>query len=274
MSTIEVNKIIPQGSGTSVQLGESGDTITIPSGATITNNGTASGFGGDLVNDTSPQLGGDLDTNGHDIDFKDTDKAVFGTGSDFEIVHNPVSGNLLNLAANPLEMHQVGGNSVLQLYRDPGNGVIAQFFGGTTQAGSINTDTVSSSPSLEINAVGSFAVRTNNGTERMRILSDGNVGIGTASPDTSSYFGKILHLAGSSNVGIMFNRTDSTAAKWSIGCNSAANLDFVKEGAVQMRITSGGVVTMGTTSVTGNTSRLELKGTESPLSITNETALH
>ena len=44
MSTLEVDKIIPQ-SGTATQLGESGDTITIPSGATITNNGTATGFG-------------------------------------------------------------------------------------------------------------------------------------------------------------------------------------------------------------------------------------
>jgi len=44
MSQIEVDKIIPQ-SGTSTQLGDSGDTITIPAGATITNNGTANGFG-------------------------------------------------------------------------------------------------------------------------------------------------------------------------------------------------------------------------------------
>ena len=44
MSQIEVDKIIPQ-SGTDTQLGESGDTITIPAGATITNNGTANGFG-------------------------------------------------------------------------------------------------------------------------------------------------------------------------------------------------------------------------------------
>ena len=44
MSQIEVDKIIPQ-SGNATQLGESGDTITIPAGATITNNGTANGFG-------------------------------------------------------------------------------------------------------------------------------------------------------------------------------------------------------------------------------------
>ena len=42
----------------------------------------------DLVADTSPQLGGDLQSNGNDIDFADADKAVFGTGSDFSIYHD------------------------------------------------------------------------------------------------------------------------------------------------------------------------------------------
>lgn len=44
MSKIEVDAIEPQ-SGTSLTLGASGDTITIPSGATLTNSGTATGFG-------------------------------------------------------------------------------------------------------------------------------------------------------------------------------------------------------------------------------------
>jgi hypothetical protein len=45
MSKVKVNQISPR-SGTTINLGESGDTIAIPSGATITNNGTATGFGG------------------------------------------------------------------------------------------------------------------------------------------------------------------------------------------------------------------------------------
>jgi hypothetical protein len=45
MSQLEVDKIIPQ-SGTSLTLGDSGDTFTIPSGVTLTNNGTANGFPG------------------------------------------------------------------------------------------------------------------------------------------------------------------------------------------------------------------------------------
>ena len=45
MSEIKVNKISPRANCGTVQLGDSGDTITIPSGATITNSGTAAGFG-------------------------------------------------------------------------------------------------------------------------------------------------------------------------------------------------------------------------------------
>ena len=45
MSEIKVNKISPRTNCGTVQLGDSGDTITIPAGASITNSGTASGFG-------------------------------------------------------------------------------------------------------------------------------------------------------------------------------------------------------------------------------------
>jgi hypothetical protein len=51
MSEIQVNKISPA-TGTAITLGDSGDTFTIPSGATLTNSGTATGFGGAaLTND-------------------------------------------------------------------------------------------------------------------------------------------------------------------------------------------------------------------------------
>ena len=45
MSELKVNKITPR-DGTDVTLGESGDTFTVPVGATIVNSGTATGFGG------------------------------------------------------------------------------------------------------------------------------------------------------------------------------------------------------------------------------------
>lgn len=46
MSEIKVDKISPASGANVVTLGDSGDTFTVPSGATITNSGTATGFGG------------------------------------------------------------------------------------------------------------------------------------------------------------------------------------------------------------------------------------
>ena len=51
-SEMKVNKISPA-SGTAITLGDSGDTFTIPSGATITNNGTQNGFGSTSASDLS-----------------------------------------------------------------------------------------------------------------------------------------------------------------------------------------------------------------------------
>lgn len=45
MSTLETNLIQPS-TGTTLTLGASGDSIVVPSGVTITNNGTQTGFGG------------------------------------------------------------------------------------------------------------------------------------------------------------------------------------------------------------------------------------
>ena len=41
-----------------------------------------------VSSDTTPQLGGNLDTNGNDITFGDNNKAIFGAGSDLQIYHD------------------------------------------------------------------------------------------------------------------------------------------------------------------------------------------
>ena len=48
MSELKVNKISPA-TGTAFALGDSGDTFTVPSGASIVNSGTATGFGGGKI---------------------------------------------------------------------------------------------------------------------------------------------------------------------------------------------------------------------------------
>jgi hypothetical protein len=45
MSEVKVNKISPRTNCGTVTLGDSGDTFSIPAGVTLTNSGTATGFG-------------------------------------------------------------------------------------------------------------------------------------------------------------------------------------------------------------------------------------
>ena len=52
MSKVNVNAIEPS-TGTDITLGASGDTITVPSGATIVNSGTSTGFGATLSGSTN-----------------------------------------------------------------------------------------------------------------------------------------------------------------------------------------------------------------------------
>lgn len=91
MSELQVNKISPQ-SGTAITLGDSGDTFTIPSGATITNSGTATGFGGAntpawLVTMNGNQTG--ISSNAHtlvemDTELLDTDNAYTNTSGNYK----------------------------------------------------------------------------------------------------------------------------------------------------------------------------------------------
>ena len=66
MSEIKVNKISPRANCGTVTLGDSGDTFTIPAGATITNNGTQTGFGrtGAVDWQTTPKTGDFTAANG------------------------------------------------------------------------------------------------------------------------------------------------------------------------------------------------------------------
>ena len=56
----------------------------------------AAGGISDIVSDTSPQLGGDLDTNSFEISLDDSHKVKFGYGNDLQIYHNGSSGNYID----------------------------------------------------------------------------------------------------------------------------------------------------------------------------------
>jgi len=58
----------------------------------------------DLVNDTSPQLGGDLASNGNNINMADSDIIVIGTGNDLQISHSSNLSHIRGATANDVKI--------------------------------------------------------------------------------------------------------------------------------------------------------------------------
>ena len=96
-----------------------------------------------------------------------------------------------------------------------------------------------------------------NATERMRITSGGNVGIGTTSPESYSGF-NTLTIAGNTNGGVLAIRNPSGNGINISAVSSLASIDavgastpivFVTNGSERMRITSGGDLYLGTSSL-------------------------
>ena len=117
--------------GSNIKLGNAGvitATSFVGSGSGLT------GLNSDLVNDTSPQLGGNLDTNSYEIMLDDDHKVNFGDSNDLEIWHSPnnnsyiknstgelklASDNLALLTTDQSKKHiQCNNNGAVELYHN------------------------------------------------------------------------------------------------------------------------------------------------------------
>ena len=181
MATLFVDKVDPQ-SGTSLEIGSSGDTITIPSGCTITNNGTQSGFGGAntpyfYARLGSNQTGVTNDTNTK-VQFNTED---FDTGNEYDNSSNyrftPANGNTYLIHAQL----KIGGSSnttlqeaKIQLYKN-GSEVFEM------RDDSYNNSVNKASPSLS-------KMVTGNGSDYYEIYGRAYLTSGTVTFFSSSFF--------------------------------------------------------------------------------------
>ena len=197
--------------GSNIKLGNAGvitATSFVGSGTNLT------GIDTDLVSDTSPQLGGDLASNSHDILFADNDKAIFGTGSDFKIYHNGTHNYLM--ATN--------GDYVF----DTGSAELARITSG-----------------------GNLLVGTTTSDQTFRVYNgNGDTGYKTALFDSNSTHGTRLVITNTNNtsgrglgiiVGGQYAGTDKAAFGW-----YNTNSTYVSHSL--MTITSGGNIGINQTS--------------------------
>jgi hypothetical protein len=83
MSKLETNQVDPA-TGTTLTLGTSGDTITIPSGVTIANSGTATGFGGTMTPAFSAYMSGNTSLSNETNTTLVVDTEIYDSGSVFD----------------------------------------------------------------------------------------------------------------------------------------------------------------------------------------------
>ena len=198
MSEIKVNKLSPR-SGTAVTLGDSGDTFTIPSGATLAIAGSVTGFTSAGIDDNATSVA---------ITINSSEQVGIGTTSPSEILH--IEGNSPYLVISNTG-ENVGG---IKMY-DSG-GAATQYFNLTYDSGASNE------VSFDTGASGEYTFNVNT-VEKMRITSDGKIGIGTTSPSPDVGSDNILEIAGSTAPGLVINDTGQ-ASKYALHAISA---DFV-----------------------------------------------
>ena len=200
--------------------------------------------GFDIVTDTTPQLGGTLDTNGNDINFGDNDKAQFGASQDLQIYHD-VSGSSIIEEIGGGDLTIRGTNLNLQ-----NSGGTKAYFVGTDSTGAVQLR-YGNSPKLDTTSSGIDVTGTVNAdgvdlgdSEKIRLGASQDLQIyhdATNSVIDEQGTGQLL--VRSNGDGIFFQNGDSTAsiANFRVGTSN----EFYYNGAKKLETTSSGIDVTG-----------------------------
>ena len=171
----------------------------------------------DLVNDTSPQLGGDLQSNGNDIDFADGDKAIFGTHGDMQIFHDSNNSRITNTGTGAI---------IIKNEVQDGDVLIQANDGGTNQ-NILNFDVSES-------ALASFHGEINmRGTNRIRFYH--NTGNGTFQSFIGQQFiNNNFNMVIDNQQNSLFVQSDRITLRDKTGEGGEVFANFIKDGAVEL----------------------------------------
>ncbi len=187
-----------------------------------------------IVEDTTPQLGGDLQSNGNDIDFADNDKATFGNIADLQIYHDGSNSYIDEAGEGILNIR---GNTGVAIAKYTGE-AIAEF----TADGAV---TLRHDNSIKF-ATTSTGVSVTGG-----LNTTGNVGIGTSPAyplDVSGSTNVAAFRSSGSNSLVHLPNSGSSGGDNSVSIASVNNDFYIRAGdAERMRIDSSGNLLVGTT---------------------------
>ena len=154
-----------------------------------------------VVEDTTPQLGGDLASNGSDILFADNDKAIFGAGSDLQIYHDGSTSFIKDAGTGNLTINAT--NFVVNNAADSHNMIIA-IDGGASKlyhAGSLKLETTSGGVDITGTLTATTLAGTLSTAAQTNITSVGTLtslntsgDVTMTSTDTGSSAGPIINL--------------------------------------------------------------------------------
>ena len=197
----------------------------------------------DLVADTSPQLGGDLQSNGNDIDFVDGDKAIFGTHGDMQIFHDGNNSRITN----------TGTGSIIIKNEVQDADILIQANDGGTNQNIVNFDVSES-------GLASFHGEINmRGTNRIRFYH--NTGNGTFQSFIGQQFiNNNFNMVIDNQQNSLFVQSDRITLRDKSGEGGEVYAEFIKDGAVELyhdgskkfETTATGTTTSGSMIVDGD----------------------